>query len=87
MVGTGDTASATCKVPDEGWNAHDFSLLREAFGADPYLQGQLVAQMVEGMQESVVATVKHFIGKPSRSLLARLRFSRSNVPQLTLLAR
>ncbi|KAI6831235.1 putative glycosyl hydrolase [Hortaea werneckii] len=34
----------------------------EAFGADPYLQGQLGSQMVSGMQLSVTADVKHFLG-------------------------
>ncbi|GAB7366379.1 hypothetical protein MBLNU230_g8177t1 [Neophaeotheca triangularis] len=34
----------------------------EGFGHDPYLQGQMAALMVEGMQESVVANVKHWIG-------------------------
>ncbi|KAI7081229.1 hypothetical protein KC356_g9253 [Hortaea werneckii] len=34
----------------------------ESFGADPYLQGQLGSQMVSGMQVSVTADVKHFLG-------------------------
>ncbi|KAI7191923.1 putative glycosyl hydrolase [Hortaea werneckii] len=34
----------------------------ESFGADPYLQGQLGSQMVSGMQLSVTADVKHFLG-------------------------
>jgi beta-glucosidase len=34
----------------------------EGFGADPYLQGIMMAQTVEGMQEAgVQATAKHFI--------------------------
>ncbi|KAI7234003.1 putative glycosyl hydrolase [Hortaea werneckii] len=34
----------------------------ESFGADPYLQGQFGSQMVSGMQLSVTADVKHFLG-------------------------
>jgi beta-glucosidase len=34
----------------------------EGFSNDPYLAGQLVGPAVEGLQESVVACVKHFIG-------------------------
>lgn len=34
----------------------------KSFGADPYLQGQLGSQMVSGMQLSVTADVKHFLG-------------------------
>lgn len=33
----------------------------EAFGADPYLDGILGAQSVIGLQESVIASVKHFV--------------------------
>lgn len=33
----------------------------EAFAADPYLDGVLGAQSVRGLQESVIASVKHFV--------------------------
>lgn len=33
----------------------------EAFGSDPYLDGILGAQSVIGLQESVIASVKHFV--------------------------
>jgi beta-glucosidase len=35
----------------------------EAFAADPYLDGVLGARSVVGLQESVIASVKHFVGK------------------------
>jgi beta-glucosidase len=34
----------------------------EGFGSDPYLNGILGAQSVIGLQESVIACIKHFIG-------------------------
>jgi len=33
----------------------------EGFGADPYLDGQLVIPTIQGMQESVIACTKHFV--------------------------
>nr|OQO30448.1 hypothetical protein B0A51_02790 [Rachicladosporium sp. CCFEE 5018] len=33
----------------------------EGFGADPYLNGILAANTITGLQESVIATVKHFV--------------------------
>ena len=33
----------------------------EGFGADPYLDGQLVVPTIKGMQESVIACTKHFL--------------------------
>jgi len=33
----------------------------EGFSNDPYLCGQLTSQTITGLQESVIATVKHFI--------------------------
>lgn len=33
----------------------------EGFGADPYLDGQLVGPTINGMQESVIACTKHFV--------------------------
>jgi beta-glucosidase len=34
----------------------------EGFGADPYLAGRMGAVVVQGLQKSVIACVKHFIG-------------------------
>lgn len=34
----------------------------EGFSNDPYLSGELIYQAVHGLQESVIACVKHFIG-------------------------
>ena len=34
----------------------------EGFGSDPYLNGILGAQSVVGLQESVIASIKHFVG-------------------------
>jgi beta-glucosidase len=34
----------------------------EGFSNDPFLAGQLVGPAVTGLQESVIACVKHFIG-------------------------
>lgn len=34
----------------------------EGFGSDPYLNGILGAQTVTGLQESVISSIKHFIG-------------------------
>lgn len=35
---------------------------QEGFGSDSYLAGALVVPTIMGLQESVVACVKHFIG-------------------------
>lgn len=54
----------------------------EGFGSDPYLQGIMMAQTVEGMQESgVQATAKHFIANEQE--LNRLTLS-ANVPDRVL---
>ncbi|KAB8416358.1 hypothetical protein FH972_024877 [Carpinus fangiana] len=34
----------------------------EGFGSDPYLAGRLAASNIQGMQQSVITAVKHFIG-------------------------
>lgn len=34
----------------------------EGFGNDPYLSGKLAASHIQGMQQSVITAVKHFIG-------------------------
>ncbi|KAF2402725.1 beta-glucosidase [Trichodelitschia bisporula] len=34
----------------------------EGFGADPYLSGAMAAETIRGLQRSVIACVKHFIG-------------------------
>jgi beta-glucosidase len=37
----------------------------EGFGADPYMDGVLGAQSIRGLQESVIASVKHFVANVS----------------------
>lgn len=44
----------------------------EGFAADPYLDGILGAQTVVGLQESVIACVKHFVANEVRNPLGRL---------------
>lgn len=34
----------------------------EGFSPDPYLSGKLVGATVQGVQESVITAVKHFVG-------------------------
>lgn len=56
----------------------------EGFSNDPYLAGQLVQQTVSGMQESVIACVKHFIGYEQET--NRLPFAAGQLEPLGLRA-
>lgn len=44
----------------------------EGFAADPYVDGILGAQSIRGLQESVIASVKHFVANVSVRPNARL---------------
>lgn len=41
---------------------HANNRVQEGFGADPYLAGKLANVSVNGLQQSVITAVKHYIG-------------------------
>ncbi|KAF2716418.1 glycoside hydrolase family 3 protein [Polychaeton citri CBS 116435] len=59
----------------------------EGFGPDPFLTGVLGAQTVRGLQESVIASVKHFVGneqETNRNPSGSVRASSSNIDDQTM---
>jgi beta-glucosidase len=59
----------------------------EGFGADPYLAGKLGAVTIQGLQKSIIACIKHFVGneqETNRNPLGTVPSSSSNIDDKTL---